>query len=147
MFSKSARIIFSLCAVAVALRPPEVPRAAILRHALPAALSTTTAALVGVAPSAVFARSSAELQLKSAASSGSSDLKGSLADFQGKLAADEKAAELQRLEDAKPLNQKIAESLKSAADPTTPKAPSRPPPGKATPRAKKKVERSIGDGL
>lgn len=69
------------------------------------------------------------------------DLKGMLSSFEQKLGDDKVKAEQQKLDEAKPIPLKIAESLKTSD------APKRAAPGVAQPRVKKQVKRSIGDGL
>ena len=71
------------------------------------------------------------------------DMKGLLSSFTTELDDKEAAAAQKKLDDAKPLQEKIKAEFDAKKEEA---AKPRPGPGVATPRIKKKVERRMGDG-
>ena len=71
------------------------------------------------------------------------DMKGLLSSFTTELDDKEAAAAQKRLDDAKPLQEKIKAEFDAKKEEAS---KPRPGPGVATPRIKKKVERRMGDG-
>ena len=110
------------------------------RAALGLLSSGVAVGTLGPGPSG--ARSPGEKELK--AGNQETDLKGMLGGFSEKLKDDEKAKELRKLEEAKPLNAKIVDLATKGA----PTAKPRPKPGTAQPRVKKSTASKpiIGDG-
>lgn len=71
-----------------------------------------------------------------------------LSNFEKKLDEDAAAARKKAIDDAKPLNEKLANTISTAKESAVQSASSRPRQVVATPRQKKTaVKRSIGDGL
>mmetsp|Transcript_20067 Transcript_20067/g.64648 ORF Transcript_20067/g.64648 Transcript_20067/m.64648 type:complete len:138 (+) Transcript_20067:124-537(+) len=130
-------LLFALLRCATGLQPQQVSRRG--------ALEMPAAALVCLTTSLpALGRSSAEVQLKAAATPAQDeDLKGLLGGFQTKLLEDEKAREQQKIDDAKPLNEKLAATIKKSAE-------AKPQQKemvtiKSTPK-KQKAPKKIGDG-
>ncbi len=71
------------------------------------------------------------------------DMKGLLSSFTTELGDKEAAAAQKKIDDAKPLQEKIKAEFDAKKEEA---AKPRPGPGVATPRIKKKVERRMGDG-
>ena len=71
------------------------------------------------------------------------DMKGLLSSFTTELDDKEAAAAQKKIDDAKPLQEKIKAEFDAKKEEA---AKPRPGPGVATPRVKKKVERRMGDG-
>ena len=71
------------------------------------------------------------------------DMKGLLSSFTTELDDKEAAAAQKKLDDAKPLQEKIKAEFDAKKEEAS---KPRPGPGVATPRIKKKVERRMGDG-
>ncbi len=71
------------------------------------------------------------------------DMKGLLSSFTTELGDKEAAAAQKKIDDAKPLQEKIKAEFDAKKEEA---AKPRPGPGVATPRVKKKVERRMGDG-
>ena len=71
------------------------------------------------------------------------DMKGLLSSFTTELDDKEAAAAQKKIDDAKPLQEKIKAEFDAKKEEA---AKPRPGPGVATPRIKKKVERRMGDG-
>ena len=71
------------------------------------------------------------------------DMKGLLSSFTTELDDKEAAAAQKKIDDAKPLQEKIKAEFDAKKEEAT---KPRPGPGVATPRVKKKVERRMGDG-
>ena len=71
------------------------------------------------------------------------DMKGLLSSFTTELDDKDKKAAQKKIDDAKPLQEKIKKEFDAKKEEA---AKPRPGPGVATPRVKKKVERRMGDG-
>ena len=71
------------------------------------------------------------------------DMKGLLSSFTTELGDKEAAAAQKKIDDAKPLQEKIKAEFDAKKEEAS---KPRPGPGVATPRIKKKVERRMGDG-
>ena len=71
------------------------------------------------------------------------DMKGLLSSFTTELDDKDKKAAQKKIDDAKPLQEKIKAEFDAKKEEA---AKPRPGPGVATPRVKKKVERRMGDG-
>ena len=71
------------------------------------------------------------------------DMKGLLSSFTTELDDKDKKAAQKKIDDAKPLQEKIKKEFDAKKEGA---AKPRPGPGVATPRVKKKVERRMGDG-
>ena len=89
------------------------------------------------------ARSTAEIQLKSKAGDG--DLKGMLGSFTTQLEDEAKAKEQQKIDDAKPINEKIVSSIQKSADEQKKKNPRQMAVQKPRPK-KSAAPKRIGDG-
>ena len=71
------------------------------------------------------------------------DMKGLLSSFTTELDDKDKKAAQKKIDDAKPLQEKIKKEFDAKKEEA---AKPRPGPGVATPRVKKKIERRMGDG-